>query len=415
MNELTSAHAYRIKVATTEHKALSDTLRDRLINSITNKKNRLAKDKDNVEIGESSALLLHPSQFGHINPASPGGIHGKRASRHRRDAEDTPGYGEGHKRKRRAGDSDESPAPTRQRVDNGSSTPLWFAEKQATISKQLEAPLYSIEKLFTEKELSMTYNTAALAAHAHMVRHPPYTVEPESPPNGKSESSSDHEKAAPNPPLLPQDAETEEADSPAAGAAMMERQYSHATRSTRANYVTGLGIDALSDINAPGNFQALTRQIPKLPPFLAYGQMKVYAKGEAANSPSPLPPDDVAAELELIRRARSYNDEKGIGSNLDLENGGRTLLEMASYPRTFNYWIQSDNRSSLDRRHRGGEREEVGSDISPVKNGGEGMERGDSRMSGISEMAPRGGTPMSRSVTAEGASARGRRGGRREF
>lgn len=410
MNELTSAHAYRVKVATTEHKALSSTLRDRLINSITNKKNRLAKDKDNVEIGESSALLLHPSQFGHANPTSPGGIHGKRASRHRRDAEELPGYGENHKRKRRAGDSDESPAPTRQRIDNGSSTPLWFTEKQAMISKQLDSPLYSIDKLFTEKELSMTYNTAALAAHSHMVRHPPYTDDIESPPNGKSDSSSDHEK-----PNQTADGEAEDADSPA-GAAMMERQYSHATRSTRANYVTGLGIDAIADINAPSNFQALTRQIPKLPPFLAYGTMKVYSKGEAANSPAPLPPDDVAAELELIRRARNYNEEKGIGSNLDLENGGRTLLEMASYPRTFNYWIQSDNRSSLDRRHREREREDMASDVSPMKggmSGGVDMERGDSRMSNASDM--RGGTPMSRSVTAEGASARGRKFGRREF
>ena len=408
MNELTSAHAYRIKVATTEHKALSSTLRDRLINSITSKKNRLAKDKDNVEIGESSALLLHPSQFGHNNPASPGGIHGKRASRHRRDAEDQHGYGESHKRKRKNGDSDESPAPTRQRVDNGSSTPLWFVEKQATIAKQLDSSLYSIDKLFTEKELSMTYNTAALAAHSHMVRHPPYLDDVESPPNGKSDSSSDHEKAN----ATTADGEVEDADSPAG--AMMERQYSHATRSTRANYVTGLGIDAIADINAPGNFQALTRQIPKLPPFLAYGQMKVYAKGEAANSPAALPPDDVAAELELIRRARSYNDEKGVGSNLDLENGGRTLLEMASYPRTFNYWIQSDNRSSLDRRHRGSEREEMASDVSPVKGGGGvDMERGDSRMSNASDV--RGGTPMSRSVTVEGASARGRKFGRREL
>jgi hypothetical protein len=406
MNELASAHAYRMKVAVTEHKALSSTLRDRLINSVTNKKNRLSRDRETIEIGESNALLLHPSQFGIANPASPGGIHGKRATRHRRDAEELPNFTETNKRKRKAGDSDESPAPTRQRIDNGSSTPLWFAEKQQTIAKQIDSPLYSIDKLFTEKELSMTYNTAALAAHSHMQRHPPFADDLESPPNGKSESSSEHEKAV----NATADAEAEEADSPPGGA-MMERQYSHATRSTRgtANYITGLGIDAISDINAPGNLQALTRQIPKLPPFLAYGAMKVYAKGEAGNSPASLPAEDVAAELELIRRARTYNDEKGLGSNLELENGGKNLLEMASYPKTFNYWVQSDNKSALGKGNTG-DREETAAGAAM---GGAEMERQDSRMSNASEMM--GGTPMSRNATGDGVtSSKGRKITRRE-
>lgn len=422
MSELNSSHAYRLKVASEEHKALTKTLRDRLINSIAMKKNRLAKDKDNVEIGESSSALLHPSQYGHANPSSPGGIHGKRASRHRRDVEDVSGILEGTKRKRRAGE-DESPAPTRQRLENGASTPLWHIEKQSLLSKQLDSPLYSVEKLFTEKELSMTYNTACIAAHNHMVRYPPYTDDFESPPNGKSDSSSDQDKPTNG---IDGGADADDADSPPTGGVGMERQYSHATRSTRANYVTGLGIDALADINAPGNFQALTRQIPKLPPFLSYGTTKIYSKGEASNTPAPLPPDDVQAELELIRRARSYNEEKGLGSNLDLENGGRTILEMACEPRRFDYWVASENRSALDRgQHGHREKREAGeeSDVSPIKGGGVDMERRDSRMSGISEGYGNGsgsglgfgGTPMSRSNTNEGGSGRGRKGGRREL
>lgn len=410
---MNAAHAYRVKVAHEEYKALSKTLRDRLINSITMKKNRLAKDKDNVEIGESSAALLHPSQYGHNNPASPGGIHGKRASRHRRDAEEVPSL-EGNKRKRRT-DIDDSPAPTRQRLENGTSTPLWFSEKQAMFAKQLDSPLFSIEKLFTEKELALTYNTACIAAHNHMVRHPPFTDDLDSPPNGKSDSSSDQEKATNG----VDGPEAEEAESPPGGAAM-ERQYSHATRSTRANYVTGLGIDALADINAPGNFQALTKQIPKLPPFLSYGTTKIYSRGEASNSPAPLPFDDVQAELDLIRRARLYNAEKGLGSNLELENGGRTILEMACEPRRFEYWISSDNRNALD-RHGGRDRKEAGdeSDVSPVKGGGlggVGMERMNSGRSAISDIGL-GGIAMSRSNTGDGGagSARRQNGVRREF
>jgi hypothetical protein len=244
-----------------------------------------------------------------------------------------------------------------------------------------------------------------------MVRHPPFTEDLDSPPNGKSDSSSDLDK-----PHNTVDGDADDADSPP-GAAMMERQYSHATRSTRAAYMTGLGIDALGDINAPGNYQALTRQIPKLPPFLSYGTAKVYSKGEAQNTPAPLPPDDVQAELELIRRARSYNEEKGLGSNLELENGGRTLLEMACEPKKWDYWVSSDNRNALDRGHREKREERDESDASPMKPGAIGgvdMERGDSRISNASDL--RGGTPMSRSNTGDGfGSGRGRKFGRREL
>src|ERR1700760_2780758 len=189
MSELITAHAYRRKLAAGEHSALSSTLRDRLINSVTNKKNRLSRDRETVEIGDSNALLLHPSQYGLANPASPGGIHGKRATRYRREADDLTTFPESNKRKRKAGDSDESPAPTRQRLDNGTSTPLWFSEKREMTGQQIDSALYSIDKLFTEKELSMNYNTAALAAHQYMQRHQPYSETLDTPPNGQSNPS----------------------------------------------------------------------------------------------------------------------------------------------------------------------------------------------------------------------------------
>jgi len=260
LSELTADYAYRTKLASNEYQALSTTLRDRLINSVTSKKNRLAKDKESLELGENSnALLLHPSQFGVANPASPGGIHGKRATRHRRDADELPNFPESNKRKRKAHDSDESPAPTRQRIDNGTSTPIWFAEQNALKAVQIDSALYSVEKLFTEKELAMTYNSAALAAHSYMQRQKT-SGDDESPPNGKSDSSSENEKAI----TAAADLEAEDADSPPGGTAM-ERQYSHATRSTRGagHYITGFGIDAFGDINYPGTFEALVKQIPK--------------------------------------------------------------------------------------------------------------------------------------------------------
>ncbi|CAG8970909.1 hypothetical protein HYALB_00000888 [Hymenoscyphus albidus] len=389
LSELEAAHAYRLKLAENEHKSLSETLRDRLHNSIASKKARLAKEKETLEVGESNALLLYPSQYGIANPSSPGCIHNKRATRHRRDAEEMPTFGESNKRKRKAIDSDESPAPTRQRIDNGTTTPIWFAEKHAMHSAQIESHLYSVDKLFTEKELSMNYNVAALAAHTHMQRHPPFAEEGESPPNGKPESNSEHEKG-----IAANEQGNEEAESPAGGA-MMERQYSHATRSTRgANFITGMGVDAFSDINYPGNLQALTRQIPKLPPLLAI--QKTIGKGEAANQPAPLGAEDAAAELDLIRRARSYNDKEGFGKNLDVDNGGRTLLENVAIPRLFNYYVKTDEKNRYIRTSN--ERDD------------------EDRMSGeitekqLSQAASDlGGVPMSRQATGEGQSSRGRR------
>ncbi|KAG9231148.1 Sds3-like-domain-containing protein [Amylocarpus encephaloides] len=391
LSELEAAHAYRKRLAASEHKSLSTTLRDRLINSVTNKKNRLSRDKETMEIGESNALLLHPSQFGIANPASPGGIHGKRATRHRRDQEDLSALGESNKRKRKALDSDESPAPTRQRMDNGNNTPIWFAEKHALTATQIDSSLYSIDKLFTEKELSMAYNVAAIAAHNHMQRHPPFSEETDSPPNGKSDSSSDHEKAATG------ENENDEGDS-ALGGAMMERQYSHATRSTRGlagNYTTGIGIDAFNDVSFPGNLQALARQTPKLPSLLAI--QKTIGKSDAANQPASLISEDAAAELDMIRRARSYNDKEGYGRNLDLDNGGRSLLEAVATPRLYQFYVKSDDKQRY--LHTSHERED-----DEHRMGGELMEKSHSQAG--SEI---GGVAMSRQATGEGQSSRGRR------
>jgi hypothetical protein len=400
MSELVAADAYRKKLAALEHHALSSTLRDRLINSVTNKKNRLSRDRETIEIGESNALLLHPSQFGRANPASPGGMHSKRTTRHRRDAEEIPNFAEGNKRKRKACDSDESPAPNRQRIEHGSSTSLWwFGDKNAMHITQVDSALYSIEKLFTEKELAMTYNQAALAAHRYMQRHQPYAEDVDPTPNGKSESGSEHEKAvtAAGEVDLNDDAES------TVGGADMARQFSHATRSTRGalipNYVTGLGIDALGDLNYPGNIEALTRQIPKMPPFLASVMQKGYVKGDAANQPSGLTTDEANAELDIIRRGRLYNDNAGFGRNLELDNGGKPLLEAVATPKRYEYWVKSDNKGFLDSKGF------LTSNLREELAGGEPMSKQSSR--GMSDM---GGTPMSRQNTGEGGtSSRGRR------
>lgn len=409
MNEINSYHAYKKRLSKNEYKSLSETLRDRLINSVMSKKSRLSKDKDALEIGEGNthALLLHPSQFGIANPASPGGLHGKRATRLRRDAEELPNFPESGKRKRKAQDNDESPAPGRQRIDNGSTTPLWLAEKQQLMAHQIDSPLYSIDKLFNEKELSMTYNASALAAHAWMLRHPPFSEDADSPAHGKSDSSSDQEKAT-----TAGEGDAADDDSPSGGATM-ERQFSHATRSTRGNVVSsGYGIDMFNEIDYPPNLLALTRQIPRLPQMIVNGNARQFATNpskDAVVSLQGLSPDEANAEIEIMRRARSYNDERGFGSNLELESGARTLLEEAAFPKKFNHWVRSENRERM------GAGMGIGAGISggqlPTSNvrgelGGESMAMQISQ-GGASSM---GGSPMSRQATDDSVSKGGKRG-----
>jgi hypothetical protein len=395
LSELTADYAYRQKLASNEYHALSTTLRDRLINSVTSKKNRLAKDNASLELGENSnSLLLHPSQFGVANPASPGGLIGKRATRHRRDVDDLPSFTESNKRKRKAHDSDESPAPTRQRIDNGNSTPIWLAEQNALKAVQVDSALYSVEKLFTEKELAMTYNAAALAAHSYMQRQKT-SDESDSPPNGKSDSSSENEKAI----AAAAEADPEDADSPPGGASM-ERQYSHATRSTRGvnSYLTGIGIDALGDINYPGTFDALVKQIPKLPPIgLAYGT-KTYSNKDPASAgfAAGMTVDDANAEFELIKRARMYNEENGYGKNLERDEGARSLLEVASDVKKRYSWVKSDNKDLLKEvvssvREEGNENNEA-----VLTPGGEQMSRQNTGDSMVRTASSRGRNPKAR-------------------
>ncbi|KAH8600768.1 Sds3-like-domain-containing protein [Bisporella sp. PMI_857] len=402
MSELNATHAYRMRLAANEHSALSSTLRDRLINSVISKKNRLSRDRETVEIADSNAFLLHPSQYGLANPASPGGLHGKRATRHRRDAEELATLAEGGKRKRKAADSDESPAPTRQRLDNGASTPLWAQEKRDLTSQQVDSNLYSIDKLFTEKELAMTYNTAALAAHSYIQRHQPYSDNVDSPPNGKADSSNDDIAA---------NGDMDDDEESAPGGVSMERQYSHATRSTRAvapNYVTGLGIDVISDLNYPGNMLSLNKQLPKLPPLLASVMQRGYIKGDSANQPNGLTPEELASELEIIRQARRYNDQHGKGQNLELENGGRTLLEAVATPRRYQiYYMKSENKGYIGSNTRESNLRE--SSIRGSVRDGFATPLGGDDMSRVpSEVG--GGIPMSRQDTGEGVtSSRGRK------
>lgn len=294
---------------------MSSTVRDRLINTITAKKFRLSKEKEALEISDASALLLHPNQFSINHPASPGGTHGKRATRLRREIEEMPGFSENKKRKRNGNDEDGSPAPQRRALDANGVTPVWQTDRLRY--GKMTGPVYSIDKLFTDKELSMAYNNAALAAHKYMLRHKTR--------DGQGSSPSDSG---------PEDGdEGEDGDSVQPSAPTMERQVSHATRSTRgahnANFYDNkiIGIEALGPIELPGNLERLeAAQEPRLPPF----QLQPYNKAKPmtdSSGPAPLGADDALGDLHAMAALRQYEQINGPGSNFDNPNGGRKILE----------------------------------------------------------------------------------------
>ncbi|RKF61808.1 hypothetical protein GcC1_152003 [Golovinomyces cichoracearum] len=349
MTDIQSTYNYYKTLALNEHKALRTTLRDRLINSITNKKIRLTKEKE-IDVTESTALLLHPSQFGISNPSSPGGIHSKRATRNRRDVDETISYSDPYKRKRKTHDRDESPISTRQRYENGSGVPSWLAEKNNLVATQIESPLYSIEKLFTEKELAMTYNTAALAAYSYIVRH----NEPESSPNDASSKNLDTDKTS----RSTENSEAVDTVSSGSVGVSMERQPSHATRNTRVTYNSGFGIDAFDDVTSPSNFEILTRQIPKLPNIMSQsGLRNPTGKPETAPPAAGLSSEDINIEMELIRRARQLNEQRGLGRNLQIDEQALRLLSEAAFPkdgRGRERWVVSENKENLHFTHKPG-------------------------------------------------------------
>lgn len=375
---------YRRKQAEYEHKAMASSIRDRLQNSLSAKKARLQRDKDILEVGESNALLLHPSQFSIANPSSPGGIHGKRSTRHRREADEL--MPETNKRKRKAHDSDESPAPTRQRTENGAHTPLWQAQKQQAMNSQFGSALFSVDKLFSDKELSMCYNTAALGAYAYMVRQSgPDDMGTSL--NGTTESNGESEKPAGAEP------EAEDVPSPQGGTGMERTQSTHVTRS-RNGFASGYGIDLLT--TKDGNFsssslQVLARQIPKMPPLLHIMSNRTFTRHDPPASVVGLNDADAAAEIDLIKRARAHNDQHGYGSNLEADASAKAMLEHAAMTAEGGeYWVVGERRVNTTSSQRG--------------DGGADMMRGNSFGGGSM------GEAMSRQATGESVkqSSRGR-------
>ncbi|KAF4974783.1 hypothetical protein FZEAL_8360 [Fusarium zealandicum] len=341
LQEYKNTYAYKVETAKREHRALTGTLRDRLINTLTQKKNRLNREKEVLEINDSNALLLNPNQFSLTNPASPGGPHGKRATRLRKDADDMQMYSDSKKRKRNAGDDDGSPAPIRRAMDPNNTTPLWQSEKARAAAKQ-NGPVYSIDKLFTDKELSLNYNTAALAAHQYVLRNRVNGsgLSPDDSDSGLGEANGDH------------DAESQPS------APTMERSVSHATRSTRGganhNFLDDkiLGIEGIANFEVPGNLDLVhAQEPPKMPPPVPQQYLKPYPRSADQNFPVPLSQDDITSDLSVMGYFKQYDASHKPGAHLDAHGGLRKVLEAVSTPYQQARYVAFTSASREDPEH----------------------------------------------------------------
>jgi hypothetical protein len=277
---------------------LAATIRERLIASIQQRSSRLRREKEQLDISDSNAMLLHPNQFSIGNPASPGGPQAPRKTRRTGhkfggEAEEVAAAAEKTRKRKLFEENDiDSPGPSGRNVDMGNASPFREA-KARTMHTQFEASAYSLDRLFTEKELNMAMTQATTAAsHFFAKMKTNEASNTEATTNGHAHTNGDH--TSENGDLPDADQDSDEVP----GAPEMTRQVSsnpHATRgATRSAFPTSI----------------TNGQIPFIynPPFVL--DAKIFQKVNAsAPTPPPLAPQDVDQDLKLMLREARPDDE----------------------------------------------------------------------------------------------------------
>jgi hypothetical protein len=353
---------------------LAATIRERLMASIQQRTSRLKREKEQLDLSDSNAMLLHPNQFGIGNPASPGGPQAPRKTRRTGHK-----FGEGEdlatanetKRKRKLFEENDndSPGPAGRNIEMGMGSPFREA-KARTINAQFEASAYSLERLFTEKELNMVMNQATTAASHFFakMKNSDTGAQQEAATNGHTTNGNgtngDH--ASENGDMMDQDQDSD--DIP--GATDMTRQISsnpHATRgATRSAF--NPSASAIANGHVPFIYN---------PPFVL--DAKIFQK---ANAAAPTPPalsaSDVDQDLKLMLRDAPLDDELN-----------EKLLQVACHPiKARDYQVQPP-----------GFQEPVNEITSHLRNVAPGLEVG--MMNGM------GGVPMSAQSSMAGWSDAG--------
>lgn len=242
------------------------------------------REKEHLDIADTNALLLHPNQFSITNPASPGGLHGNRKTRHTRHRVDLDEFGNGigselNKRKRKA---DDDGSPVR---DVGLSTP---AERtKSDVGQQQNAPIYSISSLFNDKELSLHANQAHVAT-VHFLSSSKRSDQPSG--TATNGNNTDDETSGVGEGTGPEDNGT-----PAAADMVRTASHNfHATRSTRNQ--GNLALNALADLSDK----------PTVRPNLPYAILANYnPKPNGFTAPPPLMNEEIDDDTARMDRLTS--------------------------------------------------------------------------------------------------------------
>ena len=304
-NEIENSHLYKAQIAEEEYKLLAATIRERLIASIQQRTSRLKREKEQLDLSDSNAMLLHPNQFGIGNPASPGGPQAPRKTRRTGhkfgEGEDLAAANESKRKRKLFEENDnDSPGPSGRNVEMGMGSPFREA-KARTINAQFESSAYSLERLFTEKELNMAMNQATTAASHFFakMKNADTGAQQEATTNGHTTNGTvtngDH--ASENGDMMDQDQDSD--DIP--GATDMVRQISSNPHATRGATRSAFNPSATAIANG---------HIPFIynPPFVL--DAKIFQK---ANAAAPTPPalsaSDVEQDLKLMLRDARPDDE----------------------------------------------------------------------------------------------------------
>ncbi|KAF1989775.1 hypothetical protein K402DRAFT_444781 [Aulographum hederae CBS 113979] len=298
LHELQQRHQFHVRLAHEERRLLATSVRERLVQHLNQKRSKLLKEKEQLDIGDTNAMLLYPNQFSiNGNPASPGGPHNARKTRQAksrvvdRDALPEAAVSQENQKKRKAAaleDDHGSPGPFSRTVEAVGSAPFHDA-KNKLIFSQHEAPAYSIDRLFTEKELAMNMNTAWLATQNFLTRLKNNSANGAKDPyaNGVNGSHLGDD-------LLDSVEPTADEEVEATG---MERTVSHhATR--------GAAKNALADL---ANVADLSQYYPNPGPTIMPGLIGAKANGTAPG-PSSLTPEEIGQDLYLFSRPPGADD-----------------------------------------------------------------------------------------------------------
>lgn len=287
---------------------MTSTLRERLVQSLNHKRQRLMKEKEQLDIADTNALLLHPSQFSITNPASPGNGHTNRKTRLTRHRGEQDDYGSGYgadigSRRKRKLMEDDTGSPSR----NGILTPA--DRVRGTLAHQT-APLYSISSLFTDKELNFQSHQAQIAArHFFSTSH----KEGEATSTRRRGKEDEEDKSGGSASDSGADDE-EDLEAPAMG--RTASQTVHVTRSTRT--IGGLaGLNILSDLAE----KAATR------PALPYATLHTHQARSGTFLPQPSRLLAEELEEDLFKLAQIESQPQGQVDKKAIEEALRPLTE----------------------------------------------------------------------------------------